>query len=316
MAQAAVNAVRGIELGVRDIEASARFYEDVWGLARASREAGAIHLRATGAEHHVLTLRQSPVTALQTIRTAAADKASVDALYAQAQGLGIWTLAAPAALPGARGGGYGFTAQGPDGLKIAVSCDVAEHADLIDDRTRPSKFSHIVLRASDMAQTEAFFRDVLGFRLSDRTDGIDFLRCSRDHHSVALARVEGVGMHHMAFELPDLDSLMYAAGRVSQKGYPLEWGVGRHSGPGNNVFSFFVEPNGFAAELTTDMDQVDDATYPQRSAQWWAANRRYGPDSWGLNVKRSPILAKAHSGQISRELDARCEDIISWRLAS
>ncbi len=35
--------------------------------------------------------------------------------------------------------------------------------------------------------------------------------------------------------------------------------VGRH-GPGNNVFSYFIEPNGFVAEYTTELDQIDEAT--------------------------------------------------------
>ena len=33
------------------------------------------------------------------------------------------------------------------------------------------------------------------------------------------------------------------------------WGVGRH-GPGNNVFTDSVEPNGFVTEYTTEVDQV------------------------------------------------------------
>jgi len=311
MAQPSVNAVRGIELGVRDVAASTRFYEDCWGLAPVSREADAVHLRATGRDHQALTLRQSGKTALRTIHTAAADKSTVDALYQRAKALGIVVLDAPAALPAVTGGGYGFAVAGSDGIRVTVSCDVKLHEAVIDDRTKPQKFSHVVLRSSDQAATEAFFRDLLGFRLSDRTDGIDFLRCARDHHSVALAREAGVGLHHMAFELPDLDALMYAAGRMSQKGHKREWGIGRHSGPGNNVFSFFVEPNGFACEYTTDMEQVDDATYPQRSAAWWAGNRRYGPDAWGLCTQRSPVLAKARTGVLSAEHDARCDDIIS-----
>lgn len=311
MAQPSVSAVRGIELGVRDVVASARFYEDAWGLSAVSREGCAIHMRATGREHHALTLRQTTKTSLRTIHTAAADKATVEALHDRANALGIQILEAPAALPAIAGGGYGFAVAGPDGLRVTISCDVQQHDEVIGDRTKPQKFSHVVLRSSDQSATEAFFRDLLGFRVSDRTDGIDFLRCARDHHSVALAREAGVGLHHMAFELPDLDGLMYAAGRMSQKGHKLEWGIGRHSGPGNNVFSFFVEPNGFACEYTTDMEQVDEATYPQRSAAWWAANRGYGPDAWGLCTQRSPVLAKARTGVLNAEHDARCDDIIS-----
>lgn len=315
MSEPAVHAVRGIELAVRDIDTSARFYEEVWGLETVSREGDAVRLRATGREHHVLTLRASPASRLTAIHTKADDQAAVDGLHQRAIAMGMDILDAPSALPGSAGGGYGFAVSGPDGLRITISCDVANHAATIDDRTRPNKFSHIVLRCADREATGRFFTDLLGFKTSDQTDGIHFMRCSRDHHSVALARAEGVGMHHMAFEVPNLDGLMYAAGRVNQKGYPLEWGVGRHSGPGNNIFSFFVEPNGFAAEYTTEMEQVDDATYPQRSAEWWAANRPNGPDAWGLATQRSALLHKARTGQMTAELDLRCEDIITWRLA-
>ena len=52
---------------------------------------------------------------------------------------------------------------------------------------------------------------------------------------------------------------MRGAGRMRKAGYNVEWGLGRH-GPGNNVFTYFVEPNGFVTEYTTEVDQVDEAT--------------------------------------------------------
>ena len=134
---------------------------------------------------------------------------------------------------------------------------------------------------------------------------------------MALAKAEGPGLHHMAFELPNLDGIMYAAGRLRHNGTNVEWGIGRHSGPGNNVYSFFIEPNGFAAELTTDMDQIDDATYPKRSAQWWKENRPNGsPDAWGLATQRSDRLHAARTGKLVAEMNKRCEEVISERLAN
>ena len=107
--------------------------------------------------------------------------------------------------------------------------------------------------------------DVLGFKLSDSTHMMEFLRCSADHHSVAIFRNNGPSLNHVAYELPNMDGLMRGAGRVKQSGFDIEWGVGRH-GPGSNVFSYFIEPNGFVAEYTTELDQLDDATHVPQDA--------------------------------------------------
>ena len=315
-ADARVNVVRGIDLAVRDLAASVDFYQKAWGLEEASREGSTVYLRATGPEHHVLALHEAPKTAFLGSRLGAPDKAAVDALYNRAKGFGVTVTSMPGVLPAAAGGGYGYSFRTPDGIEQSVSCDVAAHADVIDDNKRPQKFSHVVLRAANYPELRSFYCDLLGFKLSDETDGINFLRCSPDHHSVALAKAEGPGLHHMAFEMKDLDSLLYAVGRLRHSGCNLEWGIGRHSGPGNNVFSFFVEPNGFAAELTTEMDQIDDATYPVRTKEWWRENRPYnGPCAWGVATKRSDLLHLARSGTLLAERNA-CDTVISQALAS
>ena len=87
MSNARVTGVRSIELGVRDLEKTAAFYCDVWGLEEASSDGDTIHLRGTGAEHHVLTLRQRPKTSLLAVHFAAVDRTAVDALCAKAKGL-------------------------------------------------------------------------------------------------------------------------------------------------------------------------------------------------------------------------------------
>ena len=316
MSEPNVSAVRGVDLAVQDLDQSTQFYCEAWGLLEVARDAGTVYLRATGAEHHVLALHEAPQAAFLGSRLAVADKGAVDALHARARAFGADVIDAPHSLSAAAGGGYGFSFRTPDGLRQSISADVARHAQVIEDRTRPQKFSHVVLRAANHPELEGFFRDLLGFKHSDTTDGITFLRCSPDHHSVALAKAAGPGLHHMAFELPNLDGVMYASGRLRSKGFDVEWGIGRHSGPGNNVFSFFVEPNGFAAEMTTEMEQIDDATYPKRSAQWWRENRPNGsPDAWGLATQRSERLHAARTGRLVAELNKRCEEVISERLA-
>jgi catechol 2,3-dioxygenase-like lactoylglutathione lyase family enzyme len=315
MAEARVNDIRGIDLAVRDLTASVEFYQRAWGLREVARDADTVYLRATGPEHHVLALHRGPQIALLGANFAAPDKPAVDALHAKAIAFGADVADQPHALPGIAGGGYGFSFRTPDGIRQTVSCNVERHQTRIVDHTVPQKFSHVVFRAANYPELERFFCDLLGFKVSDKTDGIDFLRCTRDHHSVALGRIAGPGLHHMAFELPDLDGLMRASGRMTLQGYPIEWGVGRHAGPGDNIFSFFVDPNGFAAEYTTEMFQVDDATYPRRTAEDWK-KVPIRPCAWGLAMKRTDRLLQARTGKIVDELNRSCTEIITDRLAS
>lgn len=314
MLEAHVNDIRGLDLAVSNLAASEAFYTKHWGLDVAARDRDTVYLRATGPEHHALALHQGPKIEVLGANYAAPDKTTVDALHAKAVAAGADIVAAPHALPAIAGGGYGFSVRTPDGIRHTISYDVARHATAIDDKRRPRKFSHVVFRSKDYPQLEAFLRDILGFKLSDRTDGIDFFRCSGDHHSVALGKLAGPGLHHMAFELPDLDGLMGASGRMKLAGHTIEWGVGRHAGPGNNIYSVFVDPNGLAAEYTTEMEQVDEATYPHRTAEDWR-NVPIRPCAWGMGMERSERLRQANTGKLVDEFNRRCTEAMTQRLA-
>ena len=118
---------------------------------------------------------------------------------------------------------------------------------------------------------------------------MEFLRCSADHHSIAIFRNNGPSLNHVAYELPNIDGLMRGTGRLKKNGFDIEWGVGRH-GPGSNVFSYFIEPNGFVAEYTTELDQLDDATHVPQDADYWQ-KMSPTPDRWGTAGRRRTACA-------------------------
>jgi catechol 2,3-dioxygenase-like lactoylglutathione lyase family enzyme len=321
MANSTVTGVRSIELGVRDLHQSAEFYTKVWALEEVSAAGDTMHFRATGGEHHVLTIRERPQASLLGVHFAAADRGAVDQLCAKAKGYGVAIAHDPAPLDASAGGGYGFRFETPDGLPMTISSDSAQHPDVVVDRSRPTKISHVVLNSARTDDQVPFFIDVLGFKLSDSTHMMEFLRCSADHHSIAIFRNNGPSLNHVAYELPNIDGLMRGAGRLKRSGFDVEWGVGRH-GPGSNVFSYFIEPNGFVAEYTTELDQLDDATHVPQDASYWQKIMP-NPDRWGLAGPPSNRMRAAMSGALylgDRELgnalggDARCEDIIGRKL--
>jgi catechol 2,3-dioxygenase len=245
------------------------------------------------------------------VHLSAPDRSTVDALHSQAVALGAKVEHAPRALEKSAGGGYGFRVSSPEGHPIAISADVADYADAVDDATRPTKLTHVVINSAEVEKQTAFFLDVLGFKWSDSTVMMDFVRCCTDHHSVAIARGNGPCLNHMAYEMPNIDGLMRGAGRVRGNGYELMWGVGRH-GPGNNVFSYFIEPNGFVTEYTTEVDQVDDS-YVAHDAQWWLETKLF-PCRWKMAGAPSELARKAMSGELAEEENLRCEQVMARAL--
>lgn len=292
-----VNRILSVSLGVRDLAASETFYETVWGLRRTHAENGKTYFGAIGSDHHVISLSQTGLPTLLNVRFGAPSREAVQALHDHACGLGIELMHAPMTFAPADGGGFGFSIKAPEGQIFTILTEgaarVLEHLD-----AAPTKLSHLVFNSAKIDQMTEFFIDVLGFKLSDETAPMKFIRCSADHHSVALAKGDGPSINHIAFEMPDVDALMSGSGRLRREGYNIEWGVGRH-GPGNNIFSYFIEPNGFVVEYTTGMQQIDEATYKPETAAYWSSFPKR-PCRWEMATRPSDRLVEAFSGKIAQ----------------
>ena len=290
-----ITGLASISLEVTDLQRSTNFYTEVWGMAQLGEEPGRRFFRCVEGAPVALSLRQSTGARFESLTLLAQDAAAVHSLHARvASDPAVRVLAAPGVLTGEPGNDYGVVFEGPQGLRIVIAVasappPLAQAA----DPTRPLCLTHVVLNTADMPQLSAFFTDVLGLRLSDRTDRMDFLRCGTDHHTVALAHGSALSLNHAAFEMRDIDSLMYGAGRLLDHGYVVEWGLGRH-GPGNNVFSYFIDPDGFAVEYTTEMEQVGE-DYETHFAEYWSAFPRR-PCRWGVARKPSEPMMRAMAG--------------------
>ena len=91
----------------------------------------------------------------------------------------------------------------------------------------------------------------------------------------------------------------------------------RQAGPGNNVFSYFIEPNGFVTEYTTEVEQVNDADHVPQPAEYWHKIRA-DPGSMADGGPPGPKMRKAMAGDFIGldPVDMRCEDVIAERLQS
>jgi len=157
-------------------------------------------------------------------------------------------ISAAGAMPGkptkltTAGGGYGFACKDPDGRNLAFVTDCADHADAADQPDRPRKIVHVNFNTVDFDGTPEIFHPSawLSRRRRQCAAVVPALR-NPDHCSIVLCKLNLPTLNHIAFEMPEFDSVMRGMGRMKANGYPIEWGPGRH-GPGNNVFAYSAAP--------------------------------------------------------------------------
>ena len=254
---------------------------------------GVVYFRATDRYFHVISLRSASAQDAGLVRIVmqAEGRRAVDLIFEQVDRFGTLTDGAPRQLHGP-GGGYGFGFKDPEGRNFAVVCDVADHPRSLPLADRPTKLSHVNLNCRDNDATFGFLAGALGFKLSDQTRQFRFVRCNADHHSLVLGFNDNANLNHIAFEMPDLDSVMRGIGRMRDHGYPVEWGPGRH-GPGNNVFAYFCGPEELPIEYTGEMQQVDDTYRVGKPEDWtWPPGRL---DHWGLTPGPSKRVKAAQA---------------------
>lgn len=279
---AAVRGVRSVELDVADVERAAQFYARVWNLSEVAREGSSVFLRGTSRYHHILALhRATGVPAFRRMVFDGGNRETVAALHEQVTNALGRQLPPPAAMAGP-GGGWGFVFKDPERRNIGIVCDVADHADGSDVTDRPRKVAHVNVNSADHKACVAFFEQALGFRLIDETVQLLFMHCdNRDHNSLVISKDSRSTVNHVAFECPDIDSVMRGAGRMRDNGYPIEWGIGRH-GAGNNVFAYFAGPEEFPIELTGDVMQIGPDYQYHGPEHWkWPPGRA---DQWGITA--------------------------------
>jgi catechol 2,3-dioxygenase-like lactoylglutathione lyase family enzyme len=279
-------ALRSVDLVVPDLATARRFYTDVWGLTEVAGPE--IVLRATGADHHVLVLHKGdPALHSITFRSPTQEAVRQAAQAATQTGARLLGEPGPVDWPG---GGFGVAFVDPQGRTLRLVHGDATRTPDVPIGDRPTRLSHVNINSADTDATARFFTEALGFRLSDRSKIMAFVRCNSDHHAVVIADADVNGLNHVAFMMPSLEGVMRGSGRMVDHGYPIGWGVGRH-GPGDNVFAYFVDPFGIVIEYTAEVLQVDDAYRVGGPADWtWPPGRT---DHWGIAPPKSEAVKRA-----------------------
>jgi catechol 2,3-dioxygenase len=281
--------IQSVDIAVPDLPAAERFYTAAWGLGLVERRGEVVYLRASGDNAYVLALHPGPRAAAQwvTFGVPALEELSPLAERVVKAGGVVLQEPAPSSSPD---GGTAMIIRSPEGYVLRFVHGSRRRSDGSIRKGYPSRLSHVNLNCKDIEATRALFEQVLGLRLTDRSAAMAFLRCNRDHHGVVLADSGVDGLNHIAFMMPEFDSLMRGVGRMADHGYPVGWGVGRH-GPGDNIFAYFVDPFGIVIEHTAEVLQVDDTYIPRGPEDWkWPPGRS---DQWGAAPPKSEAVKHA-----------------------
>ena len=269
--------LRSIELALPDPAVAAEFMTSIWGMAAAQVLGTTHYLRGSGAFPYLVAFEQSDSEFVRSTTFVCSD-AELAALKSRVTDKGWSARPVVSADPG---GGHGIMIELREGELLRFLAGTHE-AEPMEGRDLPVKLTHIVFNSADAEASGSAAEAVLGFRVSDRTKGMVFVRCNQSHHSTAFARVGFASLNHIAFEMADIDAVMRGIGRLRDHQLAPAWGPGRH-GPGANVYAYYIAPFGPVIEFSTAVEQVPDDYRAGEPDDWtWPPNRI---DQWGMSDK-------------------------------
>jgi len=282
-------------LEVSDLPRWAAFAGTLLGLEVVARDDGALDLRMDAYAWR-LRLTAGPRDDLAVMGWEVKDAAQIDALADRLgrAGVAVEPLSAERANDRCIAGGIAFA--DPEGNRCEAFWGPLQRTDRpmvsplgVRFKTGRQGLGHIVLSCRDIDAMQAFYTDVLQFRLSDvietevvpgRPLSLRFLRCNARHHSLALAPVPiAKKIVHLMVEVADIDDVGRAMYRCLDAGVHLSMTLGRHSN--DEMLSFYpLSPSGFDIEYGWGGLSVDDET--------WHVLTHHATSAWGHRFQRPP----------------------------
>lgn len=127
---------------------------------------------------------------------------------------------------------------------------------------RIQRLGHVVWSTPRLADSVAFFADILNFRESDSVgEFATFLRCfpSRYHHGVGLGQAPRAMLNHVNFMVSEIDDIGRAIHRFRTMDVPVVDGPGRHLAS-DSIYLYFIDPDGVTLEYSFGMEEFPEVS--------------------------------------------------------
>jgi 2,3-dihydroxybiphenyl 1,2-dioxygenase len=212
-----------------------------------------------------------------------ADASALDALAARLEQSGVGIARGTRALADERRVRDLIVTADPVGNRVEIFHGAETTADpfmpgrsISGFRTGPLGLGHVVLHVERVEEMLAFYRDLLGFRLSDyyfHPFTAYFMHVNPRHHSLAFIQSGRNAVHHLMMELFSLDDVGQGYDIAQGEEGRLAVTLGRHTS--DYLTSFYSwTPSAFMVEYGWGGRLIDPAA-------WQAYERKEGPSIWG-----------------------------------
>ena len=299
-----------IEYGVKDLDASRRFYVEILGFVETERTKDSIYLRGLEEKnHHCLVLKQSEVSEVYALGFKVAFDKDLDLIKVHFDNLNL-----PAQWVEKHVEERTLRVKTPLGLPLEFHARQTRVSTMMRAFGKhrglmPLRFDHINCFTPNCQSTYEFFVQQLGFRLTEYTltekgdMWAAWTHRKGNVHDMALTNGKGPRLHHAGIWTENVNHIIHLLDVMASEGYVenIERGPGRH-GISNAFFLYILDPDGHRIEpFTSDYLTVDtdweplgwDLRDPRRQTLWGAP----APKSWfehgsvfhGVDVRDSDI---------------------------
>lgn len=264
--------------GAKDLDAWQRYAEQVLGV-QCRRDGDSLLLRydsdawricITGTGEDDITCAGFQV----------ASKSDLEKISKRLDSLGFEASPSSDAECKARGVELMAACHDPDGLRVelyvgdrSVDTPFESPRQVAGFVTGDQGMGHMVLMVSDLDKAEAFYREGLGFLLSDhiylgpkdKPMALTFLHCNPRHHTLALVPGDVKRrLDHVMLQVTDMDDVGLGLDVARSAGVPIRAGLGKHTN--DWMTSFYMQtPSGFAVEYGYGGREIDDAAWQPTS---------------------------------------------------
>ncbi len=200
--------------------------------------------------------------------------------------------------------GGGLLLEDPDGNRVVLLERVLPQdlrsPVMIETKTlrgfHPRRLGHVNYLTSDAPRVFEWYRDVLGFRLTDWIgEGAVWLHIDPRHHVLAFLDKGYAHIHHVAWELEDFGSMAHTLDHIGKHGRFVTWGPLRHGMAQNLAVYWRMWEEEHFIELYTDMQVLTVDHQPVVHP-----DNAYSSNTWGVLPPRSYFRFDDEAVEIER----------------
>jgi len=163
-----------------------------------------------------------------------------------------------------------------------------------------AKFAHFVLRAQNLGETVAWYKNVMGLTVQHENPNIVFLTYDDEHHRVAIVQAQNLGeapggvagVDHVAYTLETLEDLLSLYKRLKGEGILPVLSINH----GMTTSLYYEDPNKLRVEFQVDNFET------MEEANVYIHGEAFAQNPIGVVFDPEKLMARFENGDSIEEL--------------